>query len=105
MKRPVILIAVLFIFSSLAPALESVGSKGLLYPSHGRTDDIVITSGTYRISWNDLPAFPRILLPEDQTDRTVGLLRDGKTVQREVVFERAGKKSETTLQYPRRRRR
>ena len=72
---------------ALATALESVGAKGLLYASRGRTEDLVITSGNYRIFWNDLPTFPRILLRKDQTDRIAGLLRQSKQVQLEFDID------------------
>ncbi len=71
----------------LAEALESVGAKGLLYASRGRTDDLVITSGNYRISWNDLPTFPRILLRKDQVEHITALMDDGKTVQLEFDID------------------
>ena len=69
--------------NDLSAALEKAGALGELRPGFGATNDLVITAGNSRVSWDELPTFPRITLRRDQITE----IRELMDQQQEVVLE------------------
>jgi hypothetical protein len=61
----------------LEAAYNEAGIAGLVRPSRG---ELIVTSGNYRISWDNLPARPSITLVQAQWEKIAGLIQEGKEV-------------------------
>ncbi|MCB1282708.1 MAG: hypothetical protein KDB18_14390, partial [Salinibacterium sp.] len=67
--------------------LKKAGALGSIYPSYGQTNDLVLTGGSSRISWDDLPDFPTIMLRRDQISEINAELDKGEEVILEFDIE------------------
>ncbi|MEZ5988028.1 MAG: M20/M25/M40 family metallo-hydrolase [Planctomycetota bacterium] len=66
---------------ALVDALVAAGALGLIGPSR---NDLLITSGNYRITWDDLPVFPEITLQLAQYEKVAASLAHGDV---ELAFD------------------
>ena len=79
---------------SLHKALEEAHAAGLVTPS---SNDLLVTSGLHRISWDKLPTMPVITLVRKQFDDLANLLKDGKPVTLEFDIRNYFKKGPIKL--------
>ncbi|HEY8748581.1 MAG TPA: M20/M25/M40 family metallo-hydrolase [Tepidisphaeraceae bacterium] len=61
----------------LEAAYESAHIAGMVRPTQG---SLVVTDGSYRITWDKLPTIPQIMLVRKQFDEISTWLKDGKDV-------------------------
>ena len=79
----------------LAKRLEEAGAAGIVKPAW--VNDLIITDGNQRVSWDALPTMPTVRLVKKQFDEVAGWLKEDKPVVLEFDIRNYFKKGPITL--------